>query len=315
MRNDFTYTTESNPHGIRSKAILKQYPEIRNLIKHYPLSALYTVLITILQVGVAYLVKDSSVWIMLLCAFLIGAIANHALFVMIHEACHNAIFKGNTANKIWGIISNLAQGFPSAIGFRTFHLFHHSNLNELAYDADLAFHFEAKLVRNIWWRKIIWYFLFMLIEAIRPMKLKNIRLFEPWVIINIVVVLLFDVMIYIFIGPMALYYILFSTFFSVGLHPVGARWIQEHYTYKEGQETYSYYGPLNKLSFNIGYHNEHHDFIKIPWIYLPKVREIAPEYYNTLFYHTSWTKVLLDFIFNKKIDLYMRIVRKKSKLK
>lgn len=311
MRSDFTYTTESNPHGIRSKAILKKYPEIRGYIKHYPLSALYIVLITILQVAVAYFVRESSFIVMLLLAFTIGAIANHALFVMIHEACHNAIFKGNVANKVWGIVCNLAQGFPSAIGFRTFHLVHHSNLNELDYDADLAFHFEARLVKNIWWRKVIWYLLFMFIEAIRPMKLKNTKLFEKWVIINIIVVVAFDYMLYALIGPMALYYILFSTFFSVGLHPVGARWIQEHYTYKEGQETYSYYGPLNKLSFNIGYHNEHHDFLKIPWPYLPKVREIAPEYYNDLYYHTSWTRVLLDFIFNKNIDLYMRIVRRK----
>ncbi|EQC43038.1 stearoyl-CoA 9-desaturase [Bacteriovorax sp. BSW11_IV] len=311
MRHDFTYTTESNPHGIRSKAILKKYPHIRDLIRPYPLSALYIILITLGQITIAYYVNDKSIWVMLSFAFIVGAIANHALFVMIHEACHNAIFKGNTANKVIGIVCNLAQGFPSAIGFRTFHLVHHSNLNELDYDADLAFHFEAKLVKNIWWRKVIWYLLFMFIEAVRPMKLKNTKLFDGWVFLNIVIVIAFNILIYLMIGPMALYYILISTFFSVGLHPVGARWIQEHYTYKEGQETYSYYGPLNKLSFNIGYHNEHHDFLKIPWVYLPKVRAIAPEYYNDLYYHTSWTKVLFDFIFNKNIDLYMRIVRKK----
>ncbi|CAG8799102.1 12159_t:CDS:2, partial [Racocetra fulgida] len=44
------------------------------------------------------------------------------------------------------------------------------------------------------------------------------------------------------------------------LHPVAARYIQEHYTFDDGQETYSYYGRLNKIFMNIGYHNEHHDF-------------------------------------------------------
>ncbi|CAG8764487.1 8118_t:CDS:2, partial [Racocetra fulgida] len=44
------------------------------------------------------------------------------------------------------------------------------------------------------------------------------------------------------------------------IHPVAARYIQEHYTFEDGQETYSCYGGLNKIFMNIGYHTEHHDF-------------------------------------------------------
>jgi len=108
---------------------------------------------------------------------------------------------------------------------------------------------------------------------------------------------------------MALVYLVASFFFSVGLHPLGARWIQEHFLVAPPQETYSYYGPLNKLAFNVGYHNEHHDFSFVPWNNLPKIREIAPEYYNNLVYHTSWTKLWLKFIFDNELSLFSRTLR------
>jgi sphingolipid delta-4 desaturase len=104
-------------------------------------------------------------------------------------------------------------------------------------------------------------------------------------------------------------YLFLSTLFSLGVHPVGARSIQEHFVFKEGQETYSYYGPLNKLSFNMGYHNEHHDFPQVPWSRLPRVRAAAPEFYDHLYHHRSWTKLLFQVLFSRKFRLHNRIVR------
>ena len=115
-------------------------------------------------------------------------------------------------------------------------------------------------------------------------------------------------------GWQPLIYLIFSSFLAGSLHPCAGHFIAEHYilsyttpttttttTTKETQipfpeETFSYYGPLNLLCYNVGYHNEHHDFPFIPWTKLPKLRNIAAEFYDELPCHKSWSLVIWDFI-------------------
>ncbi len=93
---------------------------------------------------------------------------------------------------------------------------------------------------------------------------------------NLALQLVFNALILHFWGAKALAYLPISSLIVMGLHPVAGHYISEHYVFRAGQETYSYYGPLNRLTFNVGYHNEHHDFPYIAGSRLAELRAIAP---------------------------------------
>jgi sphingolipid 4-desaturase/C4-monooxygenase len=305
---DFYKVDTPNPHNARRRMISLEFPQVKDLSGPNQVSGIFVILIVLLQLVMAHIL-GSYHWIFtVLAAFTIGALASHALFALIHEAAHNLIFNGPTLNKFFGIICNIGQGFPAAISFRKFHILHHNHMGEPDFDADLAFDKEAKWVKNSPLRKSIWLLFFGIMEAFRPLKLK-VSFWDGWVFLNLGLIIFTNFLIWYFFGIQGLNYILLSTFFSVGLHPLGARWIQEHFVFKKGQETYSYYGPLNKIQFNIGYHNEHHDFPNIPWNQLPTLKKAVPGQYESLYYHKSWTKLLFQFLFNKDITLFSRIIR------
>lgn len=309
---DFSYSDNPEPHKQRTKDILKSHPEIRNLIGRNPISMLLIILIVAFQLTAAYLLRDQAWWIMLIAAYFIGAFANHALFVLIHECSHNLIFKGKTLNIAASIIADIPNTLPSAVSFRSYHLKHHSYQGHYDLDADLASRWEAKLIGNSIIGKAIWELFFPVFQALRPPRLKEIKFMNLWTIINWIVVFGADALVIIFLGPVSFLYLFLSFFFSIGFHPLGARWIQEHFLTKPPQETYSYYGVLNVPALNVGYHNEHHDFPSIPWSNLRKVKATAPEFYDNLYYHKSWFKLWLSFLFKSKYSLYTRMLRTNS---
>jgi len=301
---------EDEPHKSRCRDILKAHPEVSTLIGRNPWTGAVLAGLLSLQLGLAFWLGSLGIrywWLSLIIAWCVGAFASHCMYVIIHEATHNLIFRSKFLNKVAGVAADLTNTFPGALAFRVYHLKHHAHMGEHDWDGDLPLPWEARLVKNSSWRKIIWMFLFPFMQVTRSMFTKKVKTINTWVVINLVAVVLFDIFIIYFFGFNAIIYCLFSMVFGLGLHPVGARWIQEHFTLDENQETYSYYGWLNNLSMNVGYHNEHHDFPSIPWNRLPELRAMAPEYYDTLAYHDSWSKLLLKFLFSPEYSLYSRI--------
>ena len=308
-QKEFQHSNTPEPHKARTRAILKAHPEVRKHIGRNPFSFLIVLFVVGLQITIAYLLAGQAWWLALIVAFLVGAFANHACYVLIHEAAHNLIFKNRTLNFLSGIFVDIPNVLPSSVSFRSYHLKHHSFQGDYYLDADLASKWEAKLIGSSFLGKAFWEIFFPVFQAIRTPRLKEIQFMNFWTIINWIVVFGADALVIIFFGWTSFLYLVFSFFFSIGFHPLGARWIQEHFLVAPPQETYSYYGPLNIVALNVGYHNEHHDFPSIPWNKLPELKATAPEFYDNLVYHKSWTKLWLKFLFDPKLSLYSRMLR------
>src|ERR1700749_1800299 len=264
-KTDFVYSQESEPHRIRTKKILKQFPHLRQLIGKNPSTIFAIVGLVAFQVVLAWFLRDQSWWLVFGAAYLLGAFADHALFVMIHECTHKLLFKNPNANRWAALLANVPQIFPSAISFEKYHIKHHAfqGIHEL--DADLPNKWEAKLINNSFLGKALWLLFFPVFQITRVSRLKEIAPVDGWRITNFAIQIAFTAAIWYFTGFHAVSFLFLSFWFSIGLHPLGARWIQEHYlTITEEQETYSYYGSWNVLAFNVGFNNEHHDFPSIP---------------------------------------------------
>ena len=251
--------------------ILEKYPQVRTLMGTDP-KLKYVVHVMILaQLVAAYLLRDASWTAILIAGYCFGGVINHSMTLAIHEISHNLAF-GHTRpllNRFLGIWANLPLGIPYSVTFKKYHLEHHKYQGDEDLDVDIPSRLEGKLFYNSF-TKIFWVILQPFFYAIRPlfMRPKPLTGLE---MVNAAVQIVFDVIIVWTMGYKSLAYLILGNFLAMGLHPVAGHFISEHFMFKKGYETYSYYGPLNWITFNVGYHNEHHDFPNIPGCRLPEV--------------------------------------------
>lgn len=317
-RTDFEWSYTEEPHATRRKEMLSKYPEIKKLMGPDPLFKYIVTVMVILQLAVCFAMKDQSWIIVLIFSYLFGGTINHSLTLAIHEISHNLAFGHSRplTNRLFGFFVNLPIGIPMSISFKKYHLDHHRYQGDERQDVDIPSGIETKLFTRTA-SKVIWVLLQPFFYGVRPFFI-NPKPLGKLEAINIILQLTFDYLLWYNWGTKALVYLVLGSFLATGLHPMAGHFISEHYMFVKGFETYSYYGPLNWLTWNVGYHNEHHDFPSIPGSKLPKVRQIAPEYYDNLPSHDSWVKVIWDFIFDPEIGPYARVKRssdlKKSEL-
>lgn len=304
----FHVMNHDEPHAIRRKLILEKYPDIQKLFNREPFtSILFVISIHVIQASLCYLLnKQQWSWsAIVLFSLFIGAIFNHGLFVLIHDITHFNCFSTVRNNQLAAIFANLPQIIPSAIAFGRYHRDHHFYLGDPLLDPDIPTTIEIAFFKTFF-RRMCFIALLPFFYALRPYfkKPKSISSME---VLNILCCICYGYLIYLLFSSKGLVYLLLSTYFGLSVHPVSAHVIAEHYEFYKSQDTYSYYGCINYINFNMGYHVEHHDFPSIPWYNLPKVRHVAPEFYENLPQIDSYVKVIFKYIFDGGIGPWSRI--------
>ncbi|KAJ8428875.1 hypothetical protein Cgig2_010817 [Carnegiea gigantea] len=311
MATDFFWSYTDEPHASRRRQILSKYPQIKELFGPDPWAFAKIAFVVLIQLATATLLHDANWGKILMVAYFFGSFLNHNLFLAIHELSHNLAFCTPSYNRLLGIFANLPIGVPMSITFQKYHLEHHRYQGVDEMDMDIPTKLEARIVRNAF-TKSIWVTFQLFFYALRPLFLKP----KPpclWEFTNLFIQLALDAaMVYLY-GWRSFGYLILSTFVGGGMHPMAGHFISEHYVFHPDQETYSYYGPLNLLTWHVGYHNEHHDFPRIPGTKLHKVREIAPEFYEGLESYKSWSQVIYMYITDRTVGPYSRMKRKSRK--
>ena len=197
---DFTYSATREPHAGRAKEIMKRHPAIRELVGRNPWSALLVLLLVAFQTGAAWLLREQAAWVVVGAAFAVGAFVSHTLWVLIHECSHNLVFRNATWNRLVAIVANFPHLLPSAVSFQKYHLKHHAFQGVYELDADLPNRWEARLVGSTFVGKALWLLLFPVFQVTRPPRLKEIRLFDGWVFVNIGAQLAYDAAVLLLLG-------------------------------------------------------------------------------------------------------------------
>ncbi|MCJ1369494.1 hypothetical protein MMC20_000705 [Loxospora ochrophaea] len=326
QQNDhFFWSYTEEPHRTRRQAIIKAHPEVTKLCGPEPLTKYCVLAVVAIQVICAACLRNTAIFSLpfFLTAYVIGATANQNLFLAIHEISHNLAFKSPNANRIFAIFANLPIGVPYSAAFRPYHLTHHKSLGVDGVDTDLPTSLEAFFLDSVLGKAFFCTFQ-ILFYAIRPMMIYQLP-FTQIHLCNILAQVTFDYFLVKCAGGHAFAYLIMSSFLAGSLHPCAGHFIAEHYVFeKQGQsardpanrvpvpETFSYYGPLNMLTYNVGLHNEHHDFPAVPWTRLPVLHEIAKEFYADLPHHQSWTWVMWQFVWDQEVGMWCRVKRKEG---
>lgn len=317
--SDYQWSYTEEPHASRRKVILQDHKEIKSLMGYDSRQAYFALSTVVIQLTMAFYCGKPTCpwWVFVSVAWIIGGTCVHSITLAIHELSHNLFFKKRLHNVLYGYFCNIPMVVPYSATFKKYHIEHHKKQGHDGVDTDIPTAWEGRFFTTPF-RKFLWVFFQVLFYALRP-TLSNPKRLNKWDIYNIITQVCAMSVIYIFFGIWSIAYLLLSMFLGLGPHPCAGHFIAEHYTgiwtggnhtsgftpIKAGgknlqiDETFTYRGPLNWVSYNVGVHAAHHDFPNVPGSRLFELEKMAPEYYNHLPECKSWPGTIWRYIFSE----------------
>ena len=315
VKNPFQSTPSPEPHAVRRRAILAAHPDIRDLFGPDRRMIGVLVGVTAAHFGIAAALARytdpswplGSALAVAVAAGSVGAVLSHWASMFIHEASHDHCAESPVENRLWAIFASVSLGLPAAMTFRKYHRRHHAWLGVRGVDADLPLDCEARLIASRRPAKVAWFVFFLASYLARGWR--NRSPIDRWEALNALVVIATNALVWWALGPAALGYLLLSALIGHSVHPVAAHFVHEHFVFSEGQETNSYYGILNLVTFNVGYHVEHHDLPAIAGTRLPEYHARTKTFYEHLASDTCWAEVMWRFVRDPSVGMASRVVR------
>jgi len=316
-------------HYERKGLILEKHPEVRELMGTNPWTAVLFFCLLAIQIIFSCYLETAPLWQLLIISYTIGALLSAGMAIIGHDSAHGLVFASpRWLNKLFACIAFTPCFMgPFANYWSVEHMYHHQVVvdkmnrygpqqNGFLFKLIVTLLFVHMLSVVFICTSTILTIITIFTIALKLIGLRKTffiskfnlppyknfpQIIGKWFIVNQLISNSYFIAIYYFIGPYAVLYHYLSICWANSLHPLGMRQVQEHYLRRKDQPTNSVYGFFQLLVLNVGYHNEHHDFPNIPWNRLPKLRKLAPEFYDSLFYYKSYNEVLKNFLFDSGI--------------
>ena len=122
-------------HRERARGMLRDHPEIRDLMGHVPWNAFWCLSFSGAHIAMAAMVVNIPWWGVILCAWLIGAWLNICLFNLAHECNHGLVFNNRRWDRWLFTFTSMPMFLP---GHHTWWIEHHVHHNDLGAKKDFV---------------------------------------------------------------------------------------------------------------------------------------------------------------------------------